>query len=601
MEKRHDKPGSYRPISISSYIGKLIEKILATRIQNYLNVLGLHDPDQEGFKGAHNTIRYLNRLVLGINSDKQKKLTSICLFIDFEKAFDSVWKKGLIVKLHKLGIKGKMLHLLNDFLMNRKITMNINGIVGSVRQGSDVGLPQGSALSPVLFRIYVMDLASKLNDKEDVTIFKFADDGTIKANGKSTSSCLKTFATILKTVDAWSKKWRMIINCQPDKTEVICFYTVEKDTDLIPTSFKLGDKIIHRVHHTKALGLILDEKLDFKVHSKAVYKKLIGTWVMISKYANRHWGFKQHIMVQIIKAIWLPTLMYAGHIWINKQNMIEINKLYYKIIKTTVGAVFNIRQSLAEIILGLPPLHITTDMNRVKHYLKLQMSQIAEDRLKDFIQYELVNGNHSEIHRSIRQVLTFLKWKGINYPGSISIEDNLKIENGQLEDFTTLSPTTCKYTKDAINKFIELQWQKSILNEFQLEGYTNIPRPKCIPLPISTTVSREVEVLTMSFMYPNNLLNSFLYRFNKQKFPSPLCSCGEEIQTTKHVLFQCPAVEDTLKDEAYNLMVQILGETEAAIDSSVTLLNASRNKQFMDKIHNIIICQIDNLHTSIEL
>ena len=121
-KETYDVPGSYRPISISSYIGKLIEKILAQRIQSYLNILGINDQDQEGFKAGHNTIRYLNRLVLGINSDKQKKLTSICLFIDFEKAFDSVWKKGLIVKLHKLGIKGKMLHLLNDFLMNRKIT-----------------------------------------------------------------------------------------------------------------------------------------------------------------------------------------------------------------------------------------------------------------------------------------------------------------------------------------------------------------------------------------------------------------------------------------------------------------------------------------------
>ena len=93
----YSKPGSYRPISISSYIGKLIEKIIAKRIQRYLDLIGLHDPDQEGFMEARNTIRYLNRLVMGIKSDLQKKLTSICLFIDFEKAFDSVWKKGLIV------------------------------------------------------------------------------------------------------------------------------------------------------------------------------------------------------------------------------------------------------------------------------------------------------------------------------------------------------------------------------------------------------------------------------------------------------------------------------------------------------------------------
>ena len=539
--------------------------------------------------------------MLGINSDKQKKLTSICLFIDFEKAFDSVWKKGLIVKLHKLGIKGKILHLIDDFLMNRKLTININGVIGNIRQGSDVGLPQGSALSPVLFRIYVLDLAAKLNEREDVKIFKFADDGTIKANAISTPACLQTFSIILKTVDAWAKKWRMIINCQPDKTEVIAFYTAEQDPNLIPTTFKLGENTINRVHHTKALGLILDQNLDFIEHSKSVYNKLMAIWIMISKYSNRNWGFQQHVTVQIIKTLWLPTLLYAGHIWINKQNMKEINKLFYKIIKNTVGAVFNIRQSLAETILGIPPLHITIEMNRIKHYLKLQMSQIPGDKLKDFVQEELVNGQHSVVHRSIKKVMGFLKWKVSIYPDSVSAEDKVKIESGKLEELFNLSPATCKYTKNIIDKYTENQWQKSLINEFQLEGYTNIPRPKCSPLPIDSTVSREVEVLTMSLMYPNNLLNSSLHHINSDKFPSSLCSCGEDVQTAKHLLLQCKLVEDALKAEAHDLLVKSLGEEEASMDCSITILNASRNKKFLEVVHQIINSQIDTLHVNVEI
>ena len=73
-KKSYALPGSYRPISISPYIGKLIEKIIAKRIQNFLNLLGLYDPDQEGFMDSRNTIRYLNRLILDIQTDIQKKL-----------------------------------------------------------------------------------------------------------------------------------------------------------------------------------------------------------------------------------------------------------------------------------------------------------------------------------------------------------------------------------------------------------------------------------------------------------------------------------------------------------------------------------------------
>ena len=110
----YSKPGAYRPICITSYIGKLLEAVTAIRIELLLVNKNLTDPDQEGFSKCKNTIRYLNRLNLGIKVDKENYLTVLCLFIDFEKAFDSVWKKGMITKLHNLGIKGnirKRLHL----------------------------------------------------------------------------------------------------------------------------------------------------------------------------------------------------------------------------------------------------------------------------------------------------------------------------------------------------------------------------------------------------------------------------------------------------------------------------------------------------------
>ena len=87
------KPGSYRPICITSYIGKLFESIIARRIEILLHRTQQTDPNQEGFSAGKNTIRYLNRLHLNIEADAEQQFTTLCLFIDFEKAFDSVWKK----------------------------------------------------------------------------------------------------------------------------------------------------------------------------------------------------------------------------------------------------------------------------------------------------------------------------------------------------------------------------------------------------------------------------------------------------------------------------------------------------------------------------
>ena len=239
----------------------------------------------------------------------QKKITSICLFIDFEKAFDSVWKKGLIVKLNNIGIQGKILHLINDFLMNRKVTLNINGVVGKIGNGDEVGLPQGSAFSPVLFRIYVIDLVSNLSNKAEVSSYKFADDGSIKVTGITTTLCLESFNNCLNEIYLWTRKWRMIINCQQNKTEVVCFGRAENDPTEIPNTFKLGNEEIHRVHHTKVLGLIIDENLNFEEHSKKVYQKLLELWVNVCQYSNRNWGFNHRTMIQILKTLILPTLL----------------------------------------------------------------------------------------------------------------------------------------------------------------------------------------------------------------------------------------------------------------------------------------------------
>ena len=92
-KKSYSTPGAYRPISITSYLGKLLEKIISKRFKGYLLEKSYTDPDQEGFTEGRNTIRYLNRLCLGIRSDIQENKTCICLFIDFEKAFDSIWKR----------------------------------------------------------------------------------------------------------------------------------------------------------------------------------------------------------------------------------------------------------------------------------------------------------------------------------------------------------------------------------------------------------------------------------------------------------------------------------------------------------------------------
>ena len=128
-------------------------------------------------------------------------------------------------------------------LLNRerlvRTQLNVNGIVGVLRKCLEIGLPQGSALSPILFKFFLHDLCSELAQR-NITLYKFADDGTLKASGETSQICLGTLRVIMDSLQKWCACWRMLINCLPNKTEVVCFGTAEGDRSLIPDSFRLG-------------------------------------------------------------------------------------------------------------------------------------------------------------------------------------------------------------------------------------------------------------------------------------------------------------------------------------------------------------------------
>ena len=116
--------------------------------------------------------------------------STLACFIDIEKAYDSVWREGLMVKLSKLGIKGRMWGWIFSFLSDRKGKCKIGEFIGG-EFTSCTGLPQGSVISPLLYNIFIMDMF------EEVTVAhtKFTDDGTLWHTGKDVAvlqkRCLK--------------------------------------------------------------------------------------------------------------------------------------------------------------------------------------------------------------------------------------------------------------------------------------------------------------------------------------------------------------------------------------------------------------------------
>ena len=138
-----------------------------------------------------------------------------------------------------------------------------------------------------------------------------------------------------------------------------------------------------------------------------------------------------------------------------------------------------------------------------------------------------------------------------------------------------------------INCYVESKWQSSVDNQWLLNGYLMTPIVSCEILSFDSFVNRKTETLCLSFFYPNNLLNSFLFDKFPDVYSTPLCGCGESYQTMYHILFECKGSLSIPSDAAHQLRERIC---EAEIncfpnmhvqDFCTILLNHSRDKGFM--------------------
>ena len=286
---------SYRPISLLSCISKLMERIVQTRLQDFLERNSKLHPAQAGFRKGRSTNEQIVRLTQTIVDGIQNQQRSITTYVDFTKAYDKVWRSNLWGKMGELGIPTCVVRWTKALLSDRYAHVRYNE-KRSNKMLFKNGLPQGSVLAPILWLIYINDLGDALptNTQIGISDSLFADDVAITATAKTAVQCERLMQIALNALEKWADDNKVEISiCDSEKSKTVCcLYTKDPSENkgkLTPNLYLKGIK----VHHTttpKFLGVYIDQQLTFKRHAEYVAEKVTKRNKILRSLSGRKWG-----------------------------------------------------------------------------------------------------------------------------------------------------------------------------------------------------------------------------------------------------------------------------------------------------------------------
>ena len=292
-------PSNYRPITITSNLCRLLERLIKTKMMDHVLHNNLLSKDQHGFVNGRSCLSNLLQTLDELIDSYDKGLIIDEIFLDFAKAFDKVPHQRLLLKLRKYGIDGNLLCWIESFLGSRKQYVRIKNIVSD--EGSvNSGVPQGSVLGPILFLLYINDLPTFIKSKAKL----FADDTKIYRVIRSIYDADILQEDLNSLID-WCKEWRMFFNAA--KCHVIHFS--KKNPNYL---YHINGRLIEAPKTEKDLGVVISQDLQPREHIKGVISKANQTLGMIKRTFVH---LDKDIFLLTYKSLVRPILEYCHSAW----------------------------------------------------------------------------------------------------------------------------------------------------------------------------------------------------------------------------------------------------------------------------------------------
>ena len=330
---------NYRPVSLLPVFSKLYERVMYDRLVRFLNKYDLLYKYQFGFRYQHSTYMAMMILLDNITTALDNGDYAIGVFLDFQKAFDTVNHHILLEKLFNYGIRGVAHDWIRSYLNNRKQYVEYQN-TSSEQKLIRCGVPQGSILGPLLFLIYINDLA---NTSELFLSILFADDSNLICTGPNLNKLIHQINTEMVKICDWLNSNKLSLHV--GKTNYMIFApkgkSIVTDIDIV-----INNTPIKRIDQVKFLGIIIDDKLTWSAHTRYIKGKIAKGFGILLKARK---VFNKDTLVTLYYSMIYPYLSYCIHIW---------GSAYYCHLKDLTI----MQKRIVRVVSGVPPLSHTESL-----------------------------------------------------------------------------------------------------------------------------------------------------------------------------------------------------------------------------------------------
>ena len=366
--KDPSQPSSYRPISLTSCICKLFERMVNHRLMWFLESNGLICPQQSGFRKNKSTIDSLTQLTCHIEKGFQDKKHTTAVFFYLEKAYDTVWRPEILNSMHEMGLRGRLPTFAEGFLSDRKFCVRV-GASESEFLTQDEGLPQGSVLSVTLFAIAINDITKQIGPEVSCTLY--VDDFTIFVSATNLNHSTRVLQMAINKLEKWTKTKGMKLSSE--KTVAIKFEKRKKGGE---PHLQLQAGRIQVRESTQYLGLTIDKRLNWRDHVEQLRAKCTSPVNLIKHLSHLSWGSDRKTLQRLYTALVRSKLDYGAQVYGATRSgaLSRLEPIQNACLRAITGAFKSSPAVSLCTETGTVPLELTRDELTLRHFFKCQNS-----------------------------------------------------------------------------------------------------------------------------------------------------------------------------------------------------------------------------------